>query len=185
MPLGVASDRQQHLHLQGSSVSAASPEDGFRAGCTSGAAREEASGASDGLIQALLHDSQSLPDSDRIFSTDELSLSNTLLNLSLDEQPTALGGLSGGRKTSDLMGASIGQLDMFDACGGNPALRAMGLGDGEGCGPGCPSRSGGLNGRLTNPGLSQDQFRGKGPMDSSQLLAPAHAQTGVSQAVVS
>lgn len=183
-PLGGADD-SQHL-LQPSSATAPSPEEDFR-GCSSGAVGEEASGTSVGSFQALLHDDQTLPDTGRVFSTDELSLSNTLLNLSLDEQPANGGGSSGGRQSSDLIVASVGRVGMFGACGASSPLRGMGFGDGEGFGAGSsPPIGGRLDGSLPNRSIFQDRFHGQGLTDSSQLLmAPAHGQTGASQAEVS
>ncbi|CAN0045346.1 unnamed protein product [Scytosiphon promiscuus] len=170
--LGVANDSSQHL-LQ-PSCSAASPEGGFR---------EEASAASAGSFQSFLHDGQPLPDTDRVFSTDELSLSNTLLSLSLDEQHANSGGLSGGRKASDQIGVKAGRVDMFNSCEVDPPLRGMGFGDGQGFQPGYLPDNGGLGGSVQTQGVLQDRYRGKGPTDSSQLLlAPAHAHTEASQA---
>lgn len=160
---GVGDHSQQATpHLVSSSppsdAAAKGPENGTREG-SNGVAAEDA-------------DKGSLDDDD----DDELSLSNIMLNMSLEDQTNMVGSYNG-CKSSHRMAGLMGRENVFDACNGDPVLRGF---PGDDFGSMCASFDGMLDittlgsfGQEPNLGLQE----GDRPTTASDLLtSPSQAE---------
>lgn len=167
MPLGVGNHSRQPLISVSPPrcVSTAVPEGGF---CHGARAVADVATKREDTVASLPcpPEGQSLADAknDGLFSPeDELSLSTTLFNLSLEQN--GLVGLTGSfgrvedcRQESDSMGGSFGRQLVLEARGGHSAPRGVTTGCGYGGGAAsapCSDRA--LTGHVTSTDLSQDQ----------------------------